>query len=106
MHYRGEQLLKILQGQTDPVKLFDGAFRLLGVVAPAEAVKWLDRLPVGVGNGRRIRELRPAECIGWTGGSRTTRLVRSYNADGEAVSGPNIREHKPLVTVRRGGQLR
>ncbi len=103
MHYSGPRLIEILKRQSEPVNLFDSGFRLLGVVTPDRALEFVDRLPVGVGNGRLIRELRPAECVGWMGGSRTVRRIPARNQAGEAVTGPKIVEHKPLVEMRRRG---
>jgi hypothetical protein len=100
MLYQGQELITILQQQSEAVKLFDRGYHCMGTVKPGVAVGLVSEFPIGIGNRNKIRELRTAIVTAWTGGSKTIRRRPILNAAGEKVTGLQVTEHRPLVYGR------
>lgn len=93
----GDSLRNILRGQVEKPELRDASGRLVRQISVRDALLIAESgRYAGVGNGRRIRYLRPlvspASVLG-NAGSRTTRRPR---IDGILYAPAWVREHKPL----------
>lgn len=101
MRFFGEELLRILCEQQQPVMVCDAAGVPFKTVHPKEAVlSFAISQFVGIGNRRRIRYIQAVSPsvwgAGWRGGSRTTQRIR--NEQGVIIAPRPYIEHRPLCT--------
>lgn len=99
MHITGPQLMLVLGRQQERVEVRDARSFPIGTVGPAQAARLVQgRNFAGIGNLRRIRYIRPADCgitIGILhGASRTMQRVK--NDSGVIIAPDYVLEHKPL----------